>query len=404
MRVPVIAAIVGAAAAGAGAQSLILLPHVPSTSPNATAFGLATGSSFDGSVLAATCGVDGPWGGPVGFSWTQELGSAALPRPAGFAFTVASDMSADASVVVGYVWGSSQHRGAVWVNGSAAVLPTLPGAESAELLAVSADGSVALGISFFGAAGSAYFRWAASGELRPIEGLPPAATLRALNTDGTRIVGKAGGRAIVWSENGDCQDLPFPPGTSASEAWDITPDARVIVGRADDPARWTAAGGVLLPLPPGWSSGTARGVSDDGFVIAGVGSSGLQQAGYIWTPALSGRDLKQLLQSSGVPVSAEWMEVVGVSGDGRTVFGALHQPQSEFQQAFAARLRPEWVCYANCDGSMGTPALTVSDFTCFLQRFAAGDFYADCDNSATAPALSIADFTCFLQKFAAGCE
>ncbi len=60
-------------------------------------------------------------------------------------------------------------------------------------------------------------------------------------------------------------------------------------------------------------------------------------------------------------------------------------------------------CYANCDGSTAAPVLNVADFTCFLQRFAAGEGYANCDGSTAAPALNVADFTCFLQSFAAGC-
>jgi hypothetical protein len=60
-------------------------------------------------------------------------------------------------------------------------------------------------------------------------------------------------------------------------------------------------------------------------------------------------------------------------------------------------------CYANCDGSTIAPVLNVGDFTCFLQRFAAGDSYANCDQSTTAPVLNVGDFTCFLQRFAAGC-
>ena len=61
-------------------------------------------------------------------------------------------------------------------------------------------------------------------------------------------------------------------------------------------------------------------------------------------------------------------------------------------------------CYANCDGSTQTPILNVADFTCFLQRYAAGDTYANCDNSTTPPTLNVADFTCFLQRYAAGCQ
>jgi len=60
-------------------------------------------------------------------------------------------------------------------------------------------------------------------------------------------------------------------------------------------------------------------------------------------------------------------------------------------------------CYANCDGSTTPPVANVADFTCFLQKFAAGDPYANCDGSTTPPVLNVADFTCFLQKFAAGC-
>jgi hypothetical protein len=60
-------------------------------------------------------------------------------------------------------------------------------------------------------------------------------------------------------------------------------------------------------------------------------------------------------------------------------------------------------CYANCDQSTAAPVLNVADFTCFLQRFAAGDNYANCDQSTAPPVLNVADFTCFLQRFAAGC-
>ncbi|MEX2219189.1 MAG: choice-of-anchor J domain-containing protein [Phycisphaerales bacterium] len=60
-------------------------------------------------------------------------------------------------------------------------------------------------------------------------------------------------------------------------------------------------------------------------------------------------------------------------------------------------------CYANCDSSTVAPALNVADFSCFLQRYAAGDPYANCDGSTTAPVLNVADFSCFLQRYAAGC-
>jgi hypothetical protein len=60
-------------------------------------------------------------------------------------------------------------------------------------------------------------------------------------------------------------------------------------------------------------------------------------------------------------------------------------------------------CYANCDNSTVAPVLNVLDFSCFLNKFAAGDPYANCDGSTTAPVLNVLDFACFLNKFAAGC-
>ncbi len=60
-------------------------------------------------------------------------------------------------------------------------------------------------------------------------------------------------------------------------------------------------------------------------------------------------------------------------------------------------------CYANCDNSTSAPVLNVLDFSCFLNRFAAGDSYANCDGSTTPPALNVLDFACYLNAFAAGC-
>jgi hypothetical protein len=60
-------------------------------------------------------------------------------------------------------------------------------------------------------------------------------------------------------------------------------------------------------------------------------------------------------------------------------------------------------CPANCDCSTTPPVLNVNDFTCFLNRFAAGSTFANCDGSTTPPILNVLDFTCFLNTFAAGC-
>ena len=61
-------------------------------------------------------------------------------------------------------------------------------------------------------------------------------------------------------------------------------------------------------------------------------------------------------------------------------------------------------CYANCDGSGGSPALTANDFQCFINRYANQDADANCDGSTGTPCLTANDFQCFLNAFAAGCS
>ncbi len=72
--------------------------------------------------------------------------------------------------------------------------------------------------------------------------------------------------------------------------------------------------------------------------------------------------------------------------------------------SFPAEIAAISACYANCDCSATAPVLNVNDFTCFLNKFAAGDPYANCDNSTAPPVLNVNDFTCFLNRFAAGCS
>lgn len=60
-------------------------------------------------------------------------------------------------------------------------------------------------------------------------------------------------------------------------------------------------------------------------------------------------------------------------------------------------------CYPNCDDSTTAPILNVADFTCFVQRFNAGEAWANCDGSTIAPTLNILDFACFMDRMAAGC-
>jgi len=89
------------------------------------------------------------------------------------------------------------------------------------------------------------------------------------------------------------------------------------------------------------------------------------------------------------------------SSDLRTIYFA-----GQTNTAQATPIVQRWEpapCYANCDGSTASPALSAADFVCFLDRFRTGNAYANCDGSTGSPALTAADFVCYLASFRAGC-
>jgi hypothetical protein len=88
---------------------------------------------------------------------------------------------------------------------------------------------------------------------------------------------------------------------------------------------------------------------------------------------------------------------------GQADAGALSSGTTELTGGYWANAVDTAPCYANCDQSTAPPVLNVGDFSCFLQKYAAGDAYANCDQSTASPVLNVADFTCFLLKYASGC-
>lgn len=92
--------------------------------------------------------------------------------------------------------------------------------------------------------------------------------------------------------------------------------------------------------------------------------------------------------------------IVDLDGDGRPdILQAGNGPYTAVFRNRGCRIP----CYANCDGSTSPPILNVSDFICFLNRFAAGDPYANCDGSTTLPSLNVSDFICFINIYGTGC-
>jgi hypothetical protein len=163
---------------------------------------------------------------------------------------------------------------------------------------------------------------------------------------------------------------------------------------------WSPSGGATLMTPPAGASylqDVRPAAINNAGVVAGVMGYAVGGARpFVYDAARGVRDLATLTTLSTITFNywyasaindQGWITAYGYTGNGFA----------------SAVLRPAAVCYANCDGSAAAPVLNIADFSCFLQKYAAGDAYANCDQSVTPPVLNIADFTCFLQKFAAGC-
>jgi hypothetical protein len=107
----------------------------------------------------------------------------------------------------------------------------------------------------------------------------------------------------------------------------------------------------------------------------------------------------------------EWIQAGGAGPSARSGTALAIGPHSEsvlFGGVGASEmLHDTWVffaCYANCDGSTTVPILNVSDYICFLNKYARGDTYANCDNNiGVPPILNVNDFICFTIKYSQGC-
>jgi probable HAF family extracellular repeat protein len=148
-----------------------------------------------------------------------------------------------------------------------------------------------------------------------------------VSADGRVVVGKASTalgwghewRAFRWTADGGMQNLGTLGGRW-SEAWGVSADGRVVVGSATNAAgqdrafRWTAGEGMVdLGTLTGGSRSWAYGVSADGSVIVGVSTNaGGYERAVRWTPL----GIQNLGTADGSSSQA-----YGVSSDGSIVVG-----------------------------------------------------------------------------------
>lgn len=237
-------------------------------------------------------------------------------------------------VVAGWSESALEREAYRWEPGGLTPLGTLGGGNWSEATAVSADGSVIVGVSNTWPPWEQAFRWTAAEGLVGlgfVAGGSYSSAARGANSDGSVIVGVSqcagGAQAFRWTAPSGMVGLgDLPGGYLSSEAEAVSADGSVVVGIGQTGTghaafRWTEAEGIVSlfepPHPPGYESlARATAVSAAGDVIAGyyhVGGNLYQ--GFRWTTATS---MVPLLDPAGV---LQFGEAYGISADGSMIVG-----------------------------------------------------------------------------------
>lgn len=209
------------------------------------------------------------------------------------------------------------------------------GGNYTEAHAVSADGSVIVGVSRYPSGFHRAFRWRAAGGMQDIGTLGGNESWAySTSADGRVIVGwaqNASGqiRAFRWAFGSGMQDLGTFGGLSAI-AYAVSANGSVVVGASftdqytNNPARaFRWENGVMEELAPpaGYNRVVPYGVSGDGTLIVGaMNHPSLGARAFRWTPNRGVQDLNEVY-AAWLPTGSVLREARGVSPDGRYIVG-----------------------------------------------------------------------------------
>jgi len=274
--------------------------------PGMFTFGDATGLSADGSVVV---GVSDSDDGLQAFRWEngEILGLGFFPEGS---LSYATAVSYDGAIVLGAadnpIDSEETYEGFRWDVETGQLegigyLPNSLGFGYSEPRAISADGSVIVGVSQSDN-GFEAFRWE-NGEmigLGDFEGGEFDSYTYSITADGSIIVGygttESGTVACKW-EDGEMTDLGSLGGGD-SYAHNITPDGSIIVGQSNNQAfRWENNIMEGLETLPEWVKTSANGISADGTIIVGFGyNAGGDMIPLIWTENAGVRKIQEVLE------------------------------------------------------------------------------------------------------------
>jgi len=303
--------------------------------------------SADGSVVVGTITTPDPQGNPMasvtsGFRWTAPSALAdAIAAPLGWTSIGITDVSADGSVHVGYVFGGNPTQA---YRASSATgfqyLGFLPGGTATRATGISGDGNIVAGWGN-STNGNRAFRWiydpatltGTLDELPTIGGR--GATSSGISRDGRVIVGSLQDssfreEAAYWVGDSSPIALGYLPGGDQSIANAANADGSVIVGTAgtfsgQNAFRWTAATGMVDLGKLGTYNSEAIAVSDDGAVIVGrTGRPDGSTSAFRWTETTGMITVDDWLRQSGVAIASDvTADAKATSADGTIVVGTL---------------------------------------------------------------------------------
>ncbi len=394
------------AALGLGLGTRSVLGQAPSFTPLTPPAGFAVSSaaavSHDGLIVAGSIATSGS-APAVPARWAAASGWAQLFTPPLAGHNFSTDMSADGSVLVGtsrFVWTPAD---------GGRILSDLPSA--ARITAISADASVIVGSTTFGANAFAPFYYDL--QLGP-RSAPSLITFpMGLSADGSVVIGAS--RDIQTTRNHAARAVvgvssqllgPLPGGEAESTAYEVNLDGSVVTGELQLPNnayhlfRWSAVAGMVdIWAPATWTHVIPAGISSDGLVIAlNTGTS------WIWDTVHGARDLKSLLVDAGVPGLTGWTlgGVRAMSPDGRFAAGDGTSPTGQ-GVAWVAVLPPP--CLGDFNGDhAATPADVAAVVNAWVVDLSAGTLATDFDRSGAVTPSDLALFvSLWLRTAQEGC-
>jgi probable HAF family extracellular repeat protein len=324
---------------------IFLVNVLPSNAATFQGLGRLPGASYaknavqnisnDGSTIVGYCWISGYSGGHD-FYWTAGTGIVYLGNR-----VIPHAVSEDGTVIGGKYWDNpfrwTYDTGIVTISGYGAVN------------GIDASGSVLVGRIY---SITDAIRWRFEDVLyTDMLGLLPGGSwsgATAVSADGSVVVGVGTSsashyrEAFRWTTSDSIVGLGFLPGATylTSSATAVSSDGSVVVGTAASPIgvyeafRWTETSGMvgLGDLLGGNYYSEGFDVSADGNVVVGSGhtSSGIEPI--IWDPENGMQNINELLTNAGVDLTGWDLRAADcVSGDGCTVAGIGINPEGDFE-------------------------------------------------------------------------